>query len=99
MVTAQQRPAGASSMCPHTALHFHLNNACFGDSNLHYLEVKVDCSICGAEMVFRGVPPGLSPDHPTASIDGKELRLPFIAVGEELTGKPVGFTVQAVGHG
>jgi hypothetical protein len=93
----QPRPAGASSQCPHTALHFHLNNATFGDSNLHYLEVTITCTVCGIDMLFRGVPAGLSPDHPTASIDGKELRLPFIGEGEELKGRPAGFSVSIGG--
>lgn len=91
---APDRPAGASSQCPHSDLHFHLNNAHFGNTNLHYLEIKARCNICGVDMVFQGVPVGMVPDRPAASADGKELRLPFLAEGEELVGKPVGFLVK-----
>lgn len=82
-----------SSQCPHSDLHFHLNNAYFGDTNIHYLEIKAHCNICKAPMVFRGLPAGLSPEHPTASIDGQEAVLPFLAADEDLTGKPFGYSV------
>lgn len=85
---------GASTQCPHSDLHFHLNNSSFGDTNLHYLEITAKCSICGADMVFRGVPAGMSPEQPAASLDGKELRLPFLGENEELVGKPIGYSVQ-----
>lgn len=89
----QQRPAGASSQCPHSDLHFHLNNASFGNTNLHYLEIKAACSICGADMVFRGVAVGVNPNQPTCSVDGKELFLPFLGEGEELVGEPWSYSI------
>lgn len=84
----------ASTQCPHSELHFSLNNAAFGNTNLHYLEIKAVCKICDKPMVFRGVPVGMSPDGPAASLDGTELRLPFMSEGDELTGKPIGFSVR-----
>ena len=88
------RPAGGSAQCPHSDLHFHLNNASFGNTNLHYLEVTAKCTICGTSMVFRG-PTGIGPDQPACSLDGKEIRLPFLGEGEELTGKPIGYSVRS----
>lgn len=88
-----KRPLGATSQCPHSDLHFHLNNACFGNTNLHYLEIRASCSICGVDMVFRG-PVGMGPDQPACSLDGKEIRLPFLGESEDLTGSPVGYSVR-----
>ena len=83
-----------SAQCPHADLHFHLNNARFGDTNIHYLEIKASCVTCGADMVFRGLPVGMSPEHPTASLDGKEIVLPFLGNGEDLTGRPIGYSIE-----
>jgi hypothetical protein len=88
------RPAGGSAQCPHSDLHFNLNNAAFGNTNLHYLEITAKCTICGTSMVFCG-PTGMGPDQPACSLDGKEIRLPFLAEGEELVGKPIGYSVRA----
>lgn len=94
-----ERPIGGSSQCPHSDLHFHLNNASFGNTNIHYLEITAKCKICDADMVFRGLPGGMSPDRPTSSIDGKELILPFLGEGEELTGKPAGYSMTVLKTG
>lgn len=85
----------ASARCPHADLHYHLNNARFGDTNLHYLELTAKCNTCGADMVFRG-PVGMSPHHPARSLDGKTIALPFLAEDEELEGRPIGFSVDMV---
>ena len=87
------RPAGGSSQCPHSDLHFNLNNAAFGNTNLHYLEITAKCTICNTDMVFRG-PTGMSADLPACSLDGKEIRLPFLAENEDLTGNPIGYSVR-----
>lgn len=79
----------ATTQCPHSDLHFHLNNACIGDTNIHYLEITARCNICQADMEFRGMPWGSSPHQPTMSPDGKEARIPFTGAGEEVTGKPI----------
>lgn len=93
-MSEDHRPAGASSQCPHSDLHFKLNNQAFGNTNLHYLEISAACSICGKPMVWRGIPAGISPNGPAASVDGLELRLPFLGEGEELVGNPIGFAVR-----
>jgi hypothetical protein len=87
------RPAGASAQCPHSDLHFHLNNACFGNTNLHYLELTATCKICEMPMVFRGARMGMGADEPRTSVDGTEIRIPFIGAGEELIGEPAGYSV------
>lgn len=91
------RPSGASTRCPHSDLHFHLNNAGFGNTNVHYLEITARCKICDKRMVFRGVPVGMTPDHPAASLDGTEIRLPFLAEGEEYDGKAMGYQLTVLG--
>jgi len=95
MTSDTQRPAGASLHCPHSDLHFHLNNVGASDTNLHYLEITAKCSICDIDMVFRGGLMGISPNHPTCSVDGKEMRIPFLGEGEELTGSPIGYSIKA----
>ncbi len=90
---SRDRPAGATSQCPHSDLHFHLFNSHSGDTNLHYLTISARCKICDVPMVFRGLPGGQSPHQPMGSPDGREARLPFLGDGEDLTGKPIGFTI------
>lgn len=80
-----------SVQCPHSDLHFDLNNVCLTDTNLHYLEIKAKCNTCEKKMIFRGLPHGVSPSRPTGDIDGSEARLPFLAEGENLMGEPAGF--------
>ena len=79
--------------CPHLeGFHFHINVASMGDTNLKYLEITGKCKSCDKAIAFRG-PLGSSPDHPAMSPDGAEARLPFLCEGEELTGKPIGFSI------
>ena len=40
-------------------------------------DVKVECAHCGEQFRFIGVPAGLSPAHPTVSVDETELRVPI----------------------
>ncbi len=87
----------ASTQCPHSDLHFDLNHVGLADTNVHYLEIKARCKICEKPMVFRGLPLGLTPYHPTGEVGGFEARLPFLAEGEELSGNIVGFTGKLVG--
>lgn len=75
------------SECKHQDLHFHLNNAMFGNTNLHYLELTAHCNLCKAKMQFRGKL-GVSPDEPRVSAGGYEVLIPFLAEGEKLTGNP-----------
>lgn len=86
-----------SAACPHASLHFDINHSWSGDTNLRYLEIKARCNGCGARMIFRGMPCGLSPEQPTADLEGYEARLPMIAEGEPLRGKPIGFMIRQSG--
>jgi hypothetical protein len=52
-------------------------------SNLYYTELTMACSACGTPMMFRGAL-GLSPDHPTVSLDGLKATLPAVPSGEDL---------------
>lgn len=80
-----------STQCPHTDLHFNLHHVSLGDSNIHYLEIKATCKICDKPMVFRGLPLGMTPNHPTGELGGYEARLPFIGEGEEPAGVLISF--------
>lgn len=84
----------ASSQCPHSDVHIHVNHHRFGDTNLQYLEITAKCRICETDMVFRGAPLGSSPDHPAMSPDGREMRLPMLGDDEDLIGKPAGFSIE-----
>lgn len=90
-----ERPTGASTQCPHSDLHFHLNNAGFGNTNLHYLEITARCKICDQPARFRG-PVGMSPNQAMTSLSGDEIRIPFLVGDEELTGKPMSYGVRQV---
>lgn len=43
----------------------------------YHVDVTVTCTSCGERFVFDGVPVGVSPDHPTCSLDRTELRAPI----------------------
>lgn len=82
----------ASTICPHSDVHFHLNTAIFGNTNIRYLEITGHCKICDAPLRFRG-PVGVSPDHPTVSVFGNEASLPFLFGEEEYDGRATGLRV------
>ena len=44
-------------------------------------DVRITCTDCGKPFLFVGVPFGLSPNQPTVSVDGQELRCPIIPQG------------------
>ena len=81
-----------SGQCPHPDVHINLNHQMMGDSNVHYLEITAHCNVCNAQMAFRGLPFGVSPNHPTMAIDGSEVILPFTGVGEEPAGSLISVT-------
>lgn len=83
----------ATTKCPHTDVHFNIHHQGFTDSNVNYLEITAICNICQIPMVFRGnMPLGVTPAHPTVSLDGREIRLPFLGEGEKPEGKIIGLT-------
>lgn len=83
-----------SSQCPHSDVHYHLNLASFGDTNLRYVELTGHCKLCNAKMLFRG-PIGMGPDFPAVSVGREEIRLPLMFDGDEqLTGNPMGFSIR-----
>ncbi|MCG8595652.1 MAG: hypothetical protein MI785_14990 [Kiloniellales bacterium] len=81
----------ATSQCPQSDLHFDIRHVRMEDSNIHYLEVKARCKICGSPMVFRGLPLRVSPEQPTGELGGYEARLPMLGEGEEPSGSLIGF--------
>lgn len=82
--------------CPHSNVHWSIHHQGFHDSNIHYLEIKGVCAICDKKLIFRGCPLGMTPQHPTMALDGSEIRLPFMAEGEEYDGKSIGFVGRQV---
>lgn len=46
-------------------------------------DIRVDCAACGERMRWIGVPGGLSPTFPTASVDETELRAPLRPAGAD----------------
>jgi len=88
----------ASAQCPHSDVHCNFNLVSFDDTNVRYLEVVGHCNVCQQPMIFRGLPLGLSPDRPTASAGGEEVRLPMMFGEEEYDGRGIGFLVSAA-HG
>ncbi len=84
--------------CLHKDLHYHINNAGFGDTNLHYLEIGGFCNECRKKISFIGAEIGVNPKSPAMSIDGSEIRLPFLMEGETIIGEPRGFKVSIRGE-
>jgi hypothetical protein len=82
-----------SVQCPHSAVQYALNLAAFGDTNIRYLEIKAVCTICDAPMVFMGLPVGISPTLPTASIGGDEVSLPVMFGDEVYDGRATSLSV------
>ncbi|ACB80898.1 hypothetical protein Mpop_2743 [Methylorubrum populi BJ001] len=73
----------ASTKCPHSDLHFHLNIANLVDANVKAVDLTCSCKICGTPMRFLGMPHGVSMAQPTMSVDGLEARFPLVARNEE----------------
>ena len=47
-------------------------------------DVHITCRACGRAFKFLGLPGGLHPDRPTASVDATEARLPIAPMEEGL---------------
>lgn len=50
-----------------------------GETNAWSADIRIGCADCGEAFGFRGVPVGLSPRFPCASVDTTEIRLPLWA--------------------
>lgn len=83
-----------SAQCPHSDLAFELRHVMMENSNVHYVEMSAACKVCGVPMQFRGMPFGVTPEHPTMAMDGSEVTLPLLGKGEEPRGNLTGM----VGH-
>lgn len=81
-----------SAQCPHPAVHYHLNLASFGDTNIRYVEIKGSCKICEAPMVFQGRV-GCSPREPMVALGGFEISIPVMFGEEQYDGKAVGYSL------
>jgi len=84
----------SEGQCPHNDVHYQLNLASFGDTNIRYLEITAACKICSRPMRFQGVPIGVSPAIPTMAADGSEVRLPVMFGEEVYDGRAIGFTAR-----
>lgn len=82
--------------CKHDDANFHINVACFGDTNLRYLEITGRCKRCDAPMRFRCDAAGISPDRPMVNIGRDTMHLPFLFGDDAYDGRAVGFTVTRV---
>lgn len=78
--------------CRHDHFRFQVRVVHLSDSNVKYLEIHGDCVQCGILATFRNLPVGVSPHHPTATIDGREIMVPFLPEGDEPEGALVGFS-------
>lgn len=85
----------ATVTCPHLRFSATVNVARIEDTGLKYAEMRIVCADCGKPARFRGLPWGLSPDHPTAGVGDEEVRLPFLCEGDQYNGKGIGFSIVA----
>ena len=53
------------------------DNPRLGFPRAYSIDIRVKCSACDEPFAGKGLPPGLSPKHPTGSIDGTEMRIPL----------------------
>lgn len=61
-------------------------------------DIHVQCADCGEPFLWKGLPLGVDPERPTASVDGKTLRAPIRpqsshpGFGNDLPGFSIGVT-------
>ena len=63
--------------CPHLDFEVFARVVRIEDRGEFCAEVQVRCSQCRVRFRFLGLPAGLAPDRPKASVDGFELRAPI----------------------
>lgn len=51
-----------------------------GDPSGYSVDITAHCGKCGAPIYWIGLPAGYSPTQPMVSVDGKEMRAPFVMV-------------------
>jgi hypothetical protein len=71
--------------CEHKTFSAQCAVARVEDIGRFVLEVKISCMGCGTPFQFIGIPPGLSYESPTVSVDGLEAHLPVCAQGVQPT--------------
>lgn len=86
----------ATARCPHFNFSANVKVARIEDTNIKYADITIICTDCGQPAVFRGMPFGSTPHHPTMRIDGQEVTLPFMVGDEEYDGKAIGFVGRRV---
>lgn len=82
--------------CKHEDAHFHINMACFGDTNLRYLEITGHCKECNAPLKFRCDAAGVSPDRPMVNISREMMHPPCLFGDEVYDGRAIGMSVTRV---
>lgn len=68
--------------CQHLEFAAAVGVARLEDSGRFMCELRVCCVDCREPFRFKGIPPGLSFDRPTVSIDGLEAHLPIEPEGD-----------------
>lgn len=84
----------ASSKCPHFHFEANVEVARIEDTGLKYAHVTIICIDCGKPAVFRGLEIGVSPDHATGDVEGKEARLPFVLDPDDYNGNGLGYSIE-----
>jgi len=67
--------------CDHPSFEGHIAVNRLVDIGRFAADISIVCAVCGLPFRFMGLPGGLSPDHPTISVDGTEARLPLMPAG------------------
>jgi hypothetical protein len=84
MAKSTKKPAASeSSVCVHPKLDVDFVSNHFGDTNIHFLQVKIGCADCGRRMKFIAEPVG-----PTTEPDQCGISFPFVGEDEEPTIMP-----------
>ncbi len=66
------------SECEHKEFEARVEVNRLEDVKLFAADIHIQCSECGMQFRFLGLPGGLHPAHPTVSVDGTEARLPIV---------------------
>lgn len=80
--------------CPHPDFTADVTVNRLEDVGGFAADVRIACSACNQPFAFIGAPTGLSPDHPTSSVDGTELRAPIRPSMSHTIPRYPGFTVR-----
>ena len=82
--------------CQHLSFEAKITVNRLEDTGAYVAEISIICRECEWPFIFPMIPPGLSSQHLTVSIDGQELNVPIQPKGSDIFPAFPGFGVKAM---